>query len=168
MENLPANTYEITFFTAIGNDPDTYQFMALATSAVDKSGGFSLTIPKTVPGKFLYRYTDDAPPSITFSDTEVLTANGGFYMKDLSGRRYEVFYDSEVIEGETSHVESYYSFFSSAIDATGYYDDYGRVVNMDIHAKKGWNVIYHHYGEESQTMTTTPPAGYNMSYFVSL
>ncbi len=129
-------------------DEDSEEYVPLASASVSDDGSFEMDLPKSVSSSYLYRFADDAPKSISFSNKNVKVVEADLEL--WSGEDYldDVYYYSDSAEGELTYADGDFT-------ATGSFD--GVTINMAL--KKGWNWTFFVDDEDSESITTTRPAG---------
>jgi|LSQX01.2.fsa_nt_gb hypothetical protein len=123
------------------------------------NNGFTLELPATVGAKYLFLISEEAPRGINISDENAK----GLFLEDIRGYDGD---DDEIgdfyLEEENGDNEYYTSWFYSDRDVTIKGEDDGEKYNVTL--KKGWNVVYDSYTDDSYSLTSQKPSGVNYTW----
>ena len=124
-----------------------------------KNNGFTLELPENVSSKYLDLLSEDAPSGVSISDENAKI----FFLDDIRGYDED---ENEIgdfyLEEENDDSEYYTSWMYADRDVTIKGEDDGD--KYDVNLKKGWNIIYESYTENSGSLTSKKPSGINYSW----
>lgn len=135
------------------------------TQAPYLNNGFTLELPTTLGAKYLETIDADDLEGIAVSDKNFKSC----FLDDLRGYNED---DDEIgyfyLEEENGDNFYYTSWFYSDRDVTikGEYKEIDEeyINNYDLTLKKGWNVVYDSYTDDSYSLTSQKPSGVNYTW----
>ena len=129
------------------------------TQAPYLNNGFTLELPTTLEAKYLETFDADDLEGIAVSDKNFKS----YFLEDLRGYNED---DDEIgyfyLEEENGDNDYYTSWIYSDRDVTIKGEDDGEKYNVTL--KKGWNVVYDSYTDDSHSFTSQKPSGVNYTW----
>ncbi len=129
------------------------------TQAPYLNNGFTLELPTTLEAKYLETFDADDLEGIAVSDKNFKSC----FLEDLRGYNED---DDEIgyfyLEEENGDNDYYTSWIYSDRDVTIKGEDDGEKYNVTL--KKGWNVVYDSYTDDSYSFTSQKPSGVNYTW----
>lgn len=129
------------------------------TQAPYLNNGFTLELPTTLGAKYLETIDADDLEGIAVSDKNFKSC----FLDDLRGYNED---DDEIgyfyLEEENGDNDYYTSWIYSDRDVTIKGEDDGEKYNVTL--KKGWNVVYDSYTDDSYSFTSQKPSGVNYTW----
>lgn len=129
------------------------------TQAPYLNNGFTLELPTTLEAKYLETFDADDLEGIAVSDKNFKSC----FLEDLRGYNED---DDEIgyfyLEEENGDNDYYTSWIYSDRDVTIKGEDDGEKYNVTL--KKGWNVVYDSYIDDSYSFTSQKPSGVNYTW----
>jgi hypothetical protein len=137
-----------------------YECDYVLASGEYQNNGFKLTLPTTVPEKYIYNivYTLADDFEGTISDRKATIGSSEIIACDSDGNDIGWF---EMADKENS-IRTIYMYVDRNVTIKGF--DYD--TEFDCSFKKGWNILYNVYKEDGERFTTTQkPSNANLKWY---